>query len=196
MRLRTRFLAAFALLALIPACATVQSLAALRSVTFAFERVSDLRLAGVRISPGMGFSDLGLADAARITAAIVTRSVPLELVGHVDATNPRENRVEARMVALDWKLFVNDKSALSGRIAEPVVIAPGQTADIPVRMELDLMQVGTGGARDLFDLAMGIAGEGNSRQEVHLELVPTIETSIGPMRFPGPIVVRRAPAPR
>ena len=192
MRASTRSIPALALLLLLPGCATLQEMAALRSVAFAFDRVSDLRLAGVSLTSGMRFADLSLGDAARVTAAVVSRSVPLELVAHVGATNPAENRVAARMLSMDWSLFVEDRQALTGRVGDPVAISPGQTADVPVRVQLDLMALGSGGARDLFDLAMGIAGQGSAARELRMELVPTIETSLGPMRYPAPIVVRRA----
>ena len=48
-----------------------------------------------------------------------------------------------------------------------------------------------GGARDLFDLAMTVAGYGTVSKDLRLELSPTIDTSIGPIRYPQPIVVRR-----
>ena len=191
MRAPLRLIAALALLLSTPGCAALQELAALRSVAFAFGRVSDVRLAGVSLTPGMRFADLSLADAARVTAAVVTRSVPFELVAHVDATNPAENRVAARMLRMDWTMFVETRQALAGSIGDPVAIAPGQTADVPVRVQLDLMTLGSGGARYLFDLAMGIAGQGGAARDLRLELVPTIETSLGPMRYPSPVIVRR-----
>ena len=196
MRSSLRLVPALALLLSIPGCATLQELAALRSVTFAFDRVSEVRLAGVSLSPGMRFGDLNLADAARVTAAVASRAQPLELVAHVDATNPAENRVAARMLTLDWTMFVEDRQALAGRVGDPVAISPGQTADVPVSVRLDLMSLGSGGVRDLFDLAMGIAGQGSAARELRMELVPTIETSLGPMRYPAPVVVRRAASPR
>lgn len=177
-------------------CTALQELAALRSVTFAFDRVSGVRVAGVALAPGMRYSDLSLTDVVRVSAAIVTRDVPLELVAHVSASNPAENRVAARMLSLDWTMFVEDRQALDGRVGEPLSIAPGATADVPVAVRLDLLELGSGGARDLVDLALAIAGQGTASRELRLELVPTIETSLGPMRYPAPIVVRRGGAAR
>jgi len=190
----SRLVAPLALVSLIlvPGCTALQELAALRTVTFAFANVSDVRVAGIRIGAQSSYSSLGITDAARLGAAIVANEVPLEFIAHVSATNPPENTVSARMVDLGWTLFIEDRQELAGQLGGAVAIAPGATADVPLSVRLDLLRLGSGGARDLFDLAMAIAGYGTLQKDLRLELVPTIETSIGPIRYPSPVVVRRA----
>jgi hypothetical protein len=191
---RSWFVALLTPLALIalPGCATLQQLAALHSVTFAFGGVSDVRLVGIRIGPGTSYSSLGFTDVTRLGAAIVAKEVPLELVAHVSATNPASNTVAARMVDMEWTLFIESRQTLAGKLAGAVAIEPGHTADVPLAVRLDLLQLGSGGARDLFDLALAIAGQGSIQKELRLELVPTIETSLGPIRYPAPVVVGRS----
>ena len=191
-----RFAAPLALLALValPGCAAMQELAALRLVTFEFANVSDVRFVGIPIGPGADYSKLGLADLARLAAAAVTQQAPIELIAHVSAANPPENKVTARMVDMGWKLFVEDRQTLAGQLGAPVVIESGRTVDVPVAMRFDLVQLGTTGSRDLFDLAVAIAGQGTIQKDMHLELVPTVETSIGPLSYPSPIVIRRGGA--
>lgn len=176
-------------------CAALQEFAALRSVTFAFDRVSDVRVAGVALGANARWSSLSVADVARLGAAVASREVPLELVAHVGATNPASNSVAARMVDLDWTLFVEDRRVLGGQLGSALTIAPGRTADVPVAVRFDLMTLGSGGARDLFDLALAVAGQGAVAKEMRLDLVPTIETSLGPMRYPAPVTVRWGGAP-
>lgn len=177
-------------------CATIQQIVALRRVTFAFTGVSDVRVAGVHVEGATSFTRLGLADAARIAAAVAAKDVPLELVAHVGATNPRENTVRASMVGLDWTFFVEERRMLAGQLSHIVAIEPGATADVPLAVRFDLLSLAGGGARDLYDVAMAIAGQGSTAKELRLELVPTIQTPIGPMQFPAPVVVRRQPPPR
>lgn len=177
-------------------CATVQQIVALRTVTFAFAGVSDVRVAGVRVEDGASFTRLSLADAAKLAAAVAASDVPLDLVAHVSATNPRENTVKASMVGLDWMFFVEERRMFSGELARIVAIDPGATADVPLGVRFDLLSLTSGGARDLYDLTLAIAGVGTVQKELRLELVPTIETPLGPMRFPSPVVVRRQPPPR
>ena len=177
-------------------CATIQQIVALHRVTFAFTGVSDVRVAGVRVEDGSSFTRLSLADAARVAAAVAAKDVPLELTAHVSATNPRTNTVKASMVGLDWTFFVEDRRMLAGQLSHIVAIEPGATADVPLGVRFDLLSLAGGGARDLYDLALAIAGQGSVTKELRLELVPTIETPMGPMQFPSPVVVRRQPPPR
>ena len=174
-------------------CATLQEIAALRLVVFSFDRIADVRVAGIGIGSGTRFANLGIADGARLASAIVSRSVPLELTAHVRAENPAENRVAARMVTMDWKLFIEDRETAGGTVGDSISIPPGQAADVPVAMRFDLLSLASGGARDLFDTALAIAGYGATAKDLRLELVPTIDTSLGPIRYPAPVVLRRSP---
>ena len=189
-----RFAVPLALLAIValPGCAAMQEVAALRSVGFAFSSVSNVRFVGIPIGPGASYSNLGMADVARLASAALAKQAPIELVAHVSATNPAENRVPARMVNMGWKLFVEDRQALAGQLDTPVVVEPGKAVDVPVAVRFDLVQMGVSGAQDLYELAIGIAGQGTVKKDMHLELVPTIETSLGPITYPAPIVIRRA----
>jgi hypothetical protein len=193
----SRCLVPLALIVLItiPGCTALQELAALRTVTFAFAGVSDVRLAGIRIGAGASYTSLSLSDVSRLGVAIVAKEVPIELVAHVGARNPAENKVSARVVELGWSLFIEDRHTLDGTLGAPVAIAPGQTADVPLAVRFDLLQLGSVGARDLFDLALAISGQGTLRKDLRLELIPTIETSLGPIRYPSPVVVHRAATP-
>ena len=175
----------------LPGCATLQQLTGLRPVTFAFTGVSDVRIAGIGLQSDSRFTALTVADAGRLANAIITKEVPLEMIVHVGATNPRENNVSARLADLDWTLFIEDRRTLTGGLAAPLTIAVGGTTDIPLTVQFDLLQLGSGGAQDLFDLALAVAGYGTLKKDLRLELVPTIETSMGPMSYPVPITVRR-----
>lgn len=187
---RVALLASLALVAL-PACTALEQLAALRTVTFAFAGISDVRVAGIRVGPGASYSSLSATDIARLGAAIVTRNVPLDMIAHVSATNPPDNTVTARMVDLDWTLYIEDRRALAGGLGGAIAIEPGRSVDVPLGVQLDLLDLGSGGARDLFDVALAVAGYGALQKDLRLELMPTIETSLGPIRYPTPVVVQR-----
>ena len=178
----------------IPGCATLQQIAPLRTVRFDFGGVSDVRIAGIPIGEKTSFRSLSVANAARLAAAIAMNEVPLELIAHVHATNPAENAVSARMVALGWTLFVEDRQTLAGGLTSPVSISPGVTSDVPLAVRIDLVQLSQGGARDLFDLGLAIAGQGTLQKDLRLDLVPTIETPLGPIRYAVPVTVRRSTA--
>jgi hypothetical protein len=178
-----------AVLMLVGACATLQQIAALRQVEFALDRISRLRLAGVELDGIRTASDVRPTDIARIAAAVATDNVPLEFLLHVRGQNPESNTVDARLVALDWILLLQDRETIRGGLDRAVVFPPGQAVDVPLSVRLDVADFMAGGARDLLELALSLAGAGGEPKNVALRATPTIETSIGPIRYPRPITI-------
>lgn len=184
------FSGSFLLLAL-SGCATLQQVMALRDVDFAFDRVADVRLAGVDLDRIRSFSDLGLTDAARLTAAVADRDLPLSLNVHLNATNPEDNTVDARLVRMDWTLLIEGREALSGVFDDEVVLPPGEPRDVPFPVTLNLVEFVDGSARDLFDMALSLAGVGGEPAELAIRASPVVQTVLGPIRYPSPLVLVR-----
>ena len=149
------------------------------------------RAAGIALAGRRSYSDLSPFEAGRLAAAAAAGQIPLDMVVHVRAENPRENNVTARLIQLDWTLFLESTRTVSGGLAKPCAFPPGEAVDVPVDVHLDLMEFFRNSARDAFDLALAIAGYGGAAKEVRLEALPAIETSLGPIRYPEPIVIRR-----
>lgn len=176
---------------LLAGCATLSQVAALRRVAFAFDRVSDVRVAGIDVARFVSYGDLGAVDVARLAAAVLDKEVPLDMIVHVRAQNPAENDVTARLVGMDWTLFVRDRETVSGSHPEDLLLPPGQPVDVPLATSIDLMKLADGRARDMFDLAVAIAGHGSTTVPIRLEMLPAIETPVGKFRYPQPIVIER-----
>jgi len=177
--------------AALAACATLRQVAALRQVDFAIDRVASVRLAGVGLDRVRSFSDLDVLDGGRIAAAVARGQVPLEFSLHLRGLNPPENRVTARMVRMQWILDLNRRETISGTIDTTYLFPPGQPQDVAVPVRLDLYQFFRSSAREAFDLAAGLAGASSRPTEVALRAVPTIETALGPITYPGSITIVR-----
>lgn len=91
---------------------------------------------------------------------------------------------------------MNDAQALAATSASPRRSRPARPADVPAAVRVDLYSIGNGTARDIVDLAVAIAGKTEVKQDLKLELTPTIDTAIGPITHPSPAVIRRAGATR
>jgi hypothetical protein len=190
---RTFRAAAAGLLLVVAGCATLRGVLALRQVTFEVDRVAGIRLAGVSLDHVREPSDLNLLDAARVAAAVARRQVPLVFDVHILGSNPAENRTTARMVRLQWILDLNGRETVSGTLDTAYTFPPGETTDVRVPVSLDLWQFFQGSGADALNLALGLAGLGGRRTEVALRAVPTIETALGAIRYPGSItIVRRS----
>ena len=168
-------------------CAAVKELAALSQVRFHLDKISSIRVAGVDVMKVKKFEDIGVLDVARLTAAVAAQQVPLTFTVNMIAENPASNTATARMVGLDWKLFLQDKEALSGAVTNEVVLEPGKPQSVPVSVRLDLVKFYKGGLQDMINLALSLTGQGGTPQNIHFQARPTIQTPFGPMRFPKPI---------
>jgi hypothetical protein len=184
-----RYLAAALIVVASAGCAALQQIAALRSVDFQLDRVANVRLAGVDISEVRSSSDLSLPDAARIGAAVAQRDLPLAFRLHLRAENPAENSVTARLVRMQWTLFLEETETVSGQIDREYELAPGRATDIPLEIELDLFDFYERSGPDLIDLALNLAGAGGAPKQVSVRAVPTITTALGPITYPQPITI-------
>jgi hypothetical protein len=170
-------------------CATLQQLAALRNVDFSLDRVSDLRLAGIDLAGIRSFDDLTFVDAGRLALAVTRNELPLDFRLHLLAENPADNATEARLVQMDWTLLLQDRETLSGVLDREILLPPGQPTDVPLTIGMDLLEFYEGSAQDLLELALSIADQGGAPKEVALRATPTIQTPLGPMRYPQPITI-------
>lgn len=170
-------------------CATLQQITALRQVDFSIDRVSEVRLAGIDVGGQRSYRDLSLAEAATLGAALSGRDLPLEFTLHLRAANPADNRVSARLVRMRWTVLLEDRETVSGAIEREYVFPPGEPQDVPIAVQLNLVEFFERNAPDLFDLALNLTGQGGAPKNVKLRAVPTIETAVGPIQYPGPITI-------
>jgi hypothetical protein len=127
-------------------------------------------------------------DIARLGSALAEGRLPLSFQLHVEATNPEDNSVNARLTNMDWTLLLDDRETVSGTLERRIVLPPGQPTDVPVDVSLDLAKIFDENLQQLVALATAVAGEGPPTN-VKLKVQPTIQTRLGPMRYPSPITV-------
>jgi len=176
-------------LVVILGCATAQEIVALRQVQFHLNGVTDPRVAGIPIESVHSYADLRPADLARLGVSIAAGDVPLQLTLQVEGRNPETNTVTAKLVALDWSYLVDDRELVTGSLSEPYSFPPGKARDVPVLVRLNLVQAFGTRRRDLIDAALALAGKNASSHRVTLRLAPTVDTPLGPIRYPVPITL-------
>lgn len=179
----------FAAIAGSTGCATLQSIAALRRVDFAIDRVGNARLAGVAIDRIANYQQLSAVDIARVGTALARGEVPFDFDLHLSALNPPDNSVAARLIQMDWTLLLDDRETVSGSMTREYLLEPGVPGDIPLAISLDLAEFFETNARDMIDLALAVAGAGGEPKRVALRALPTVQTAIGPIRYPEPITI-------
>lgn len=168
-------------------CAAANQLAALRQVEFRFAGVSSPALAGVPLDRIHSYADLSVEDIARFGLAVAAADVPMDIVVNVEGQNPKSNTVTARLVAMDWAYFVDDVEAVAGKLENPVSFPPGEPATIPLRVRFNLMDAFYERGQKLAEIALAMAGRGSTTHRLTLRITPTIDTSLGPIRYPAPL---------
>lgn len=171
------------------ACATLQQITALRQVHFTIDRVADVQLAGIEVRGLRSYADLSLSQAATLGSALARGELPLAFTLHVTGENPADNRVSARLIRMQWTLLLEDRETVSGTVAQEYVFPPGDPQDLPITIRLDLVDFFERNARDLFELALNLSGQGGAPKNVALRAVPTIQTTLGPIEYPAPITI-------
>lgn len=169
-------------------CATIQEIVALRHVHFVLERTSDVTLAGVRLDRLQRYEELGASEVASVAEALARGELPLALTVHVRADNPETN-VTARLVRMDWTLLIRDRETVSGILERAYELPSGESTDVPIPVSLDLREFFEGSARDLISIGLDAAGRGGPPRGIVLRAVPVIDTALGPIRYPNPIVI-------
>lgn len=171
-------------------CQTIREVANLRKVQFHIDQVADLELAGVSLERVRSYQDLSATDVVRLTRAAASGEMPLTFTLMIEAENPADNNVQARLVDMDWTLLLDETETIAGRLEQNVPLPPGTPTTIPIPIELDLVRFFGDNARDLVELALALSGEGDPKT-VTLRASPSIDTMLGPMRYPEPLTIVR-----
>lgn len=170
-------------------CTTLQQIAALQSVDFEIDRVDQGVLAGIDLRNIRSYRDLRPIDVLTVAAAVQRDRLPLAFTLHVHAENPSTNGVDARLLRLEWTLLLEGRSTINGVLDQDLRLPAGRVTDIPLRIELDLLDFYRDSARDLAELALSVAGEGGAPKTIELRARPTISTPVGPIVYPGDITI-------
>lgn len=170
-------------------CRTLREIAALRRLDFGIAGAADPRLAGIDLSRIQSSGEVSPADMLRLGSAVLKEQLNLDVTLLVSAKNPAENTVDARVVRLDWTLLLDDRETVSGVTDSDILIQPGTEADVPVAVSVNLVEFFDTGIRDLLDLALDVSGVGGRPTRVTLRATPTVDTVLGPIRYPHPITI-------
>ncbi len=169
-------------------CTAIREVSNLRNVDFRIDRVSQGQLSGVDLENIESYRDLSASDIARLGASLADGEMPLSFVLHLEATNPDDNDVNARLTEMDWTLLLEEEETVSGTFDREITLEPGEPQDVPIDIELDLVRFFDDNLRGLVELASAVGGEGPP-QNIKVQVQPTIQTRLGPIRYPSPITV-------
>ena len=157
--------------------------------------VSGMNVSGVDISRVSSLSSINPLDLIKLTTAVGSGKLPTSFTLNLLAKNPEgqggaKNSTDV-IKSVAWRLLIDNAETITGNVSGPVTIpGVGQTATIPVAINIDLMQFFKNeGLQNLVGLALGIGGKSGSASRLSLKIQPTIDTFLGPITYPGEITV-------
>ncbi len=151
---------------------------------FHMTTIKNLELGGVNIQHVRKLKDLSLSKAARLTAALTEKTLPLSFDLNLEATNPNEQ--PAAMNKLEWRLFVDDKELVAGQLEDRIEVPSQASTEFPVAIDMDLKKVLGGESRDAFlNLAFNLVGEGDRPSHILLKIKPSVMVAGISIDYPG-----------
>lgn len=109
--------------------------------------VNNYTVAGFDVSNKNSLKDFGFLDAAKITTALVTKSLPIEMTVNVGVKN--SGTTSSTIQRLEWQAFVDGQSLVNGVISDAVHIPASGNGNIPFTVQADLFEVLSGESKDM-----------------------------------------------
>lgn len=151
---------------------------------FRMTTVKNLELGGVDIQHVRSIKDLNLGRAAKLTAALTEKTLPLSFDLNLEATNPNDK--PAAMNRLEWRLFIDGREFVAGTLDHRIDVAPQSSTEFPVGIQVDLKEILRGESRDaILKLAFNLVGEGDRPSNVLLKIKPTVVVAGIEVDYPG-----------
>lgn len=158
---------------------------------FKLDRVTGMKLAGVPLNNITNINRIGLIDAANLLANFTQGKLPVEFTLNVLARNPNDGtggtkNTSAVIKNMAWRLFIDNNETITGNVSDVSVPGVGQTTNIPIGMNFDLLKFfKDAGYDNLVNLALALGGKNGTSSRITLKVKPTVETVLGPITYPG-----------
>ena len=146
-------------------------MANLANCEYSLKNISNVSIAGVNLKQVTN-GKVTIADAARLLAAITSKSVPLAMDVNVNVKNPTANK--ANVTAMAWALDIEKKQIASGNNNMAYVIEPKKTSVVPINVGTDIYSVfSNGGVEALKNFAGSFGNDGKSSR-MDLRIKPSV----------------------
>lgn len=163
----------------------------IQRLQFKLDKVSGMKLANVPLSNITSVSNFSIMDAANLLSTFTSGKLPVAFTLNLLAKNPNDGtggtkKSSAVIKNLAWRLFIDNNETINGNVGNITVPGIGQTTNIPIDMNFDLLKFfNDAGYDNLLNLALALGGKNGSASRITLKVKPTVETVLGPITYPG-----------
>ena len=160
-------------------CSVLEQTKTLTQCSYNLTGISNVKIAGVSLDKVTDVSQLNLMDAAKIVAAIASKTAQISFDANVAVKNPTANT--ATINKLDWKLLLEGKEILEGTKTTPTVISGNGTTNTTINASVDAVKVlNKNTIEDVINLYKSIKGTSNTKSNISVKVKPTINNYTAP----------------
>ena len=175
---------------LFASCAGLTQLAAFSKCKFEFEKVENVQLATIDVNKASSLTQLGFGDIGKITKAIVSKELILDMTAVIKINNP--NLQTAALNKTDWILKIDGLEITKGTTNQRVEIPANASSYMPVKTSFNLIETFSGESKaKLYKLARNIAGVGDSPSKIEFMVKPTLSVAGVMVPYPDWITLDR-----
>lgn len=155
-------------------CNVIKQVKTLADCTFAFDGISNVRIAGVSLDKVSNPSQISLTDVAAIISAITNKTAQITFDANVAIKNPNSQQVNVNKLA--WKLALDNVELIEGEQTTPIVVNANSTTKTSIKAKIDAAKVLKGSTiESVYTLYQNLTGKNaSSKSNVTVKVKPTI----------------------
>lgn len=155
-------------------CTTLTQMASLLTCQYSLQNVAQPKLAGISLTNVNDVTKMDAVSVAKVATTLLTGSLPLSATVNLGITNP--NQTQAALAGMDWTLFFEGVSMLTGSTTQPIsVAANGGKSTVPLNIQIDLATLFKKDNRDqMLKFADGLLHLGEQNSTVTLKINPAV----------------------
>lgn len=187
------FVAATALSLTVVSCSMLQGLgdqivgiANLANCQYSMKNFSNVSIAGVNLN-NVKNGDISVTDLAKLTAAIVTKKVPLTMDVNVDVKNP--TTTDAALTAMEYIMNIDGTQIATGTTNRNYTIRKSATTTVALPISTDIYHV-CNNINSLKTFVQSFSGDGTSSR-IGLSIKPSINVGGVSVPIPDYITVQK-----
>lgn len=184
------------IIVLFQSCSINKLIRDIPNLKYHLKSVSGFKVSGISISDKQKLEDFSISEALRITTAVANNDLPISFTVNVEVSNPSETKEneaynDIYIKSFPWKLFLNKKETISGKITDPIIIpSRGNSKNIGLEISFNLIDYfKNNSVSELADLVFGIGGKNGSPKKLEVKTKPTFSTSFGDFVWPDEITI-------
>ena len=148
-----------------------QAIANLANCEYTLTNVNNVSVAGVNLKK-ITNGQVGATDVVKLTAALVSKSLPLSMDVNVKVKNPTD--YDARLATMDWALDIEKQQFATGLVNQNRTISAKQSTTVPLAVGTDIYSLfSKNGIESVKKFAGSFKNDGTS-SKVALQIRPHV----------------------